>query len=89
MKTGGFLGRSFSWTTEVEAYEPSRRLVMRYLDGPFRGTVTYEIESAAGGARASIRNAAKASFELPGMGLMMKASVGKDLKRLKGLVEPG
>jgi hypothetical protein len=85
-RTGGFLGRKFSWTTEVTDLQPARRLAMRHVAGPFAGEVIYSIDPIPQGSHVTIRNYGKAAFEVPGMGLMMKASVAKDLKRLEALV---
>ena len=82
---GGFLGRKFSWQTEVTAFEPNRLLDMHFIAGPMKGgSVTYRIEPYANGSRVSIRNTG------PGLGFMgwfVKRSVGKDLDRLAELVE--
>lgn len=82
---GGFMGKKFSWTTEVTAFEPDRLLSMKFVAGPMKGgTVTYRIEPDGGGSRVSIRNTG------PGpqiMGWFVKRSVGKDLDRLAKLVE--
>ena len=82
---GGFMGRKFSWTTEVAEYEPDRLLQMSFVAGPMKGgDVTYRIEPDASGSRVSIRNTG------PGPQIMcwfVKRSVGKDLERLARLVE--
>jgi uncharacterized protein YndB with AHSA1/START domain len=82
---GGFMGKKFSWQTEVEAFEPDRLLRMHFTEGPMRGgDVTYRIEPHGTGSRVSIRNTG------PGPQLMawfVKRSVGKDLDRLARLVE--
>ena len=82
---GGFMGRKFSWQTEVEGFEPDRILRMRFVAGPMKGgDVTYRIEPEGKGSRVSIRNTG------PGPQLMawlVKRSVGKDLDRLARLVE--
>ena len=82
---GGFLGRKFSWTTEVVVFDPDRLLDMRFVAGPMKGGgVTYRIEPQEAGSRVSIRNTG------PGpalMGWFVKRSVGKDLERLASLVE--
>ena len=84
---GGFLGRKFSWTTEVAGYEPDRILHMSFVAGPMKGgTVTYRIEPDGHGSRVSIRNTG------PGpqfMGWFIKRSVGKDLDRVAKMVERG
>jgi uncharacterized protein YndB with AHSA1/START domain len=81
---GGFMGRKFSWQTEVAFYEPARLLDMRFVAGPMKGgSVTYAIEPQGNGSRVSIRNTG------PGpqiMGWFVKRSVGKDLDRLAKLV---
>ena len=81
---GGFMGRKFSWTTEVADYEPDRLLHMNFVSGPMKGGfVTYRIEPDAAGSRVSIRNTG------PGpqvMGWFVRRSVGKDLDRLAEIV---
>jgi len=81
---GGFMGRKFSWQTEVSRYEPDRLLDMRFIAGPMRGgTVTYRIEPDGAGSSVSIRNTG------PGPQLMswfVRRSVQKDLDRLANLV---
>jgi uncharacterized protein YndB with AHSA1/START domain len=81
---GGFMGRKFSWQTEVVAFEPSRLLDMRFVGGPMKGGgVTYRIEPSIDGSQVSVRNTG------PGpqiMGWFVKRSVGKDLDRLAKLV---
>lgn len=85
-RIGGFLGKRFSWVTEVREYEPGRLLRMAFVEGPMQGEVSYRIEPNAGGSRVSIRNHGGASFRLPGMSRMVRRSVGKDPERLKALV---
>ena len=82
---GGFMGRKFSWRTEVADFEPNRLLRMNFTAGPMKGgDVTYRIEPQGNGSKVSIRNTG------PGPGFMswfVKRSVGKDLHRLAKLVE--
>ncbi len=84
---GGFLGRTFSWVTQVTTLEPDHRLAMDIVEGPMSGAVTYTIEPAPGGSRVAIRNAGQSSFSVPGMAWMLRKSVEGDLKRLAALVE--
>jgi uncharacterized protein YndB with AHSA1/START domain len=81
---GGFMGRKFSWETEVVGHEPDRLLDMRFIEGPMKGGgVTYRIEPDASGSRVSIRNTG------PGpqiVGWFVRRSVAKDLDRLAKLV---
>jgi uncharacterized protein YndB with AHSA1/START domain len=85
-RTGGFLGKKFSWVTEVLEHVPDRLLRMRFVEGPMSGEVCYRIEPVAGGCKVSIRNRGGASFPMPGMGLLLRRSVARDLDRLAGLV---
>jgi hypothetical protein len=82
---GGFMGKKFSWTTEVAGLDSDRQLLMNFVDGPMKGgSVTYRIEPDGPNSRVSIRNTG------PGpqlVGWFVKRSVGKDLERLAGLVE--
>jgi uncharacterized protein YndB with AHSA1/START domain len=81
---GGFMGRKFSWQTEVADFEADRLLRMDFVAGPMKGGgVTYRIEPEEGGSLVSIRNTG------PGPQLMawfVKRSVGKDLERLAKIV---
>ena len=82
---GGFMGKKFSWRTEVAGFEPDHLLHMNFVEGPMKGGfVTYRIEPDGSSSRVSIRNSG------PGPQLMawfVKRSVGKDLDRLAKLVE--
>ena len=81
---GGFLGRKFSWTTDVAGHEPDHLLHMSFVEGPMKGgSVTYRVEPDGTASRVSIRNTG------PGpqvMGWFVRRSVGKDLDRLAKLV---
>ena len=81
---GGFMGKKFSWETEVVSHQSDRLLEMLFIEGPMKGGgVTYRIEPGAGGSRVSIRNTG------PGpqiMGWFVRRSVRKDLDRLAKLV---
>jgi uncharacterized protein YndB with AHSA1/START domain len=84
-RRGRFLGRRFSWRTEVEGFEPNRLLRMQFIEGPMKGgSVTYKIERSGKGSHVSIRNVG------PGPQIMswfVKRSVEKDLDRLAKLIE--
>lgn len=86
-REGAFLGRSFSWTTEVVEFLPDRAVRMRHVAGPFNGGVDYSIAIASGGSTVTIRNYGGATFWFPFMATMMRMSVAADLRRLKRLVE--
>jgi hypothetical protein len=86
-RDGAFLGRSFSWTTEVTEFRPDGLVRMKHVAGPFKGGVDYSITAEGEGSRVTIRNYGEASFWFPFMATMMRASVAGDLRRLKRLVE--
>lgn len=85
---GGFVGKKFSWVTEVVEHVPDRLLRMNFVEGPMKGgEVSYRIEPEGEGSTVSIRNSGGASFSFPGMAWMLRRSVGKDLDRLAALAE--
>jgi uncharacterized protein YndB with AHSA1/START domain len=90
-RRGSFLGRAIAWTTEVEAVQFPHRLALRIIDGPFVGTVRYEIERAETGSLVRIRNVGQPSklgfFPAGLLAAPMRAALTADLRRLKAIVE--
>jgi Polyketide cyclase / dehydrase and lipid transport len=87
-REGAFLGRPIAWVTEVMEIAPDERLVMRVMEGPFvGGEVTYLVGPFRDGARVSIRNRGRSPAPLPFVGMIVGASVLKDLQRLKAIIE--
>lgn len=90
--TASFMGREVAWTTEVEAVHFPHALRLRIAEGPFAGTVSYQIQrSAAGGSAVRVRNEGEAST-LASLfsGLIesrLRTMMSGDLARLKSLVE--
>src|SRR5262249_44240563 len=92
-QTGRFLGKQLRWCTEVVRTAAPHLLEPRLGEGPFRGTVTYELRAKDGGSLVSIRNRGEAA----GFGWMprwlmrtaMKSAVAADLGRLRRLCEDG
>jgi len=88
---GRVLGREMAWVTEVETVHFPHVLALRVNDGPFVGTVRYEIQRAGLGSVARIRSVG----EPAGLGFMpaamiagpMRAALSADLDRLRALVE--
>lgn len=86
-----FLGRTLAYTYEVVEYGP-QRLVMRTAQGPFpmETTYTWQPEGEAG-TRMTLRNRGEpAGFSrvaAPAMAAAMRRTNGKDLARLKQLLE--
>jgi hypothetical protein len=89
-RTGTFAGREFSWVTTVEAVHFPHVLALRLSEGPFTGTVRYDIQRAGAGSRVRIRNAGEAAglaFPAAMITGPMKAALDGDLQRLKVIVE--
>ena len=91
VRRGSLLGRAISWATEVEAVHFPHVLTMRVTDGPFVGTVSYNIQRSGTGSRVKIRSVGAAA----GLGFLpssmitgpMKSAIAADLDRLKAIVE--
>jgi uncharacterized membrane protein len=90
-RTGTVLGQEFGWTTEVEAVHFPHVLTLRIVEGPFVGTVRYDIQRSGVGSRVRIRNVgeAKALGPLPAVMITgpMRSAMTADLERLKAIVE--
>jgi hypothetical protein len=87
-----FLGRRLEYTYEVRELVPGDRFVMSTAEGPFPMETTYTFENAADGAtRMTLRNrgepAGFANLAAPIMARAMRRANGKDLRRLKALLE--
>lgn len=87
----GFLGRTLAYTYEVVEYGPER-MVMRTAQGPFpmETTYTWEVVDATH-TRMTLRNRGEPSgfskVAAPLMAAAMRRANGKDLARLKSLLE--
>jgi hypothetical protein len=92
-RTGRFLGRDVSWTTEVVSFHFPHALELRIAEGPFLGTVSYHVGRSAGGSTARIRTVGEAgAFSSIPPSLIsgpMRSALNADLGRLKVLVEQG
>jgi hypothetical protein len=90
-----FLGLHLAYTYEVIEYVPGERFVMRTAEGPFPMETTYRWQDAgAGGTRMTLRNrgepAGFAKVGAPMIARAMRHANGKDLRRLKAILEqPG
>jgi uncharacterized membrane protein len=90
---GRFLGQEIAWMTEVASFHFPHQLTLRVTDGPFTGTVQYEVQRGATGSVARIRSTGqptKLGF-LPASIIesQMRSALAADLGRLKQLVEGG
>jgi hypothetical protein len=89
-----FLGRRLAYTYEVTDYVPGSRLTMRTAQGPFPMETSYTWEPAGGGAtRMTLRNRGQPSgfsrVAAPMMARAMRRANGKDLRKLKSILEAG
>ena len=87
-----FLGRRLAYTYEIVALDTGVRLVMRTAEGPFPMETTYTWEDAGDGAtRMTLRNrgepAGFSRWVAPMMASAMRRANGKDLAKLKALLE--
>jgi uncharacterized membrane protein len=90
-RRGSFLGREFSWITSVETVAFPHLLVLTVAEGPFEGTVRYQVQRAGDGTQARI----KLNGTVPALGSMpsalfehpLRAAIESDLARLKEIVE--
>ncbi|MEO7191968.1 MAG: SRPBCC family protein [Vicinamibacterales bacterium] len=88
---GQVLGRAIDWLTVVEAVHFPHVLTLRIGDGPFVGTVHYQIQRSGTGSVARMRSVGEA----PSLGFVpaamiaagMRSALGANLARLKALVE--
>jgi hypothetical protein len=89
-----FLGRRLAYTYEIVELVPGERLVMRTAEGPFPMETTYTSEAAGDGrTRMTLRNRGTplgfSKLAAPFMAAAMRRANGKDLARLKALLERG
>ena len=87
-----FLGRRLAYTYEVVDVVADTRLVMRTSEGPFPMETTYTWADAGGGkTRMTLRNRGEptgfSKVVAPIMAAAMRRANGKDLARLKELLE--
>lgn len=89
-----FLGSRLEYVYEVRELVPGERLVMSTDDGPFAMETTYEFTDAGDGAtRMTLRNrgepARLVKVATSVIAAAMRRANGKDLHRLKRLLETG
>ena len=87
-----FLGRRLAYTYEVREFVPGERFVMSTAEGPFPMETTYAwADAPAGGTIMTLRNrgepAGFARMAAPVMAAAMRRANGKDLEKLRGVLE--
>ena len=89
-----FLGRRLAYTYELVEWQPNQRFVMRTAEGPFPMETTYSWEAPGSGTtRMTLRNrgypSGFSSLMAPFMGWAIRRANGKDLDKLKSILEHG
>lgn len=86
--TSHVLGQDVTWTTEVTAFRFPHQLVLTTADGPFAGTVQYEVGRSGAGSIARVRNVGEMRG-LPAALVIgrLRSTLEESLARLKALVE--
>jgi Polyketide cyclase / dehydrase and lipid transport len=87
-----FLGRRLAYTYEIVELVPGERFVMRTSQGPFPMETTYTWQDTAERAtRMMLRNRGQptgfAKLTAPALAAAMRHANGKDLRRLKTILE--
>lgn len=87
-----FLGRTIAYVYDVRESVPGERFVMSTADGPFAMETTYTWrDEPGGGTRMTLRNRGEPSgfsgLAAPLMAGAMRRANGKDLARLKSILE--
>lgn len=89
--TGRFLGQVLAWTTAVETVHFPHVLALRIIEGPFLGTIRYDVQRLGVGSRVRIRAAGDVGRPSLAPAVLvsgpMRAAIAADLERLKLLVE--
>jgi hypothetical protein len=88
---GAFLGQELAWTTQVETVHFPHVLALRITEGPFAGTVRYDIQRSPGGSKVRVRSVGDVTRPVLAPAALisapLKAALAADLERLKHLVE--
>jgi hypothetical protein len=87
-----FLGRRLEYTYEVREHVPGERFVMSTAEGPFPMETTYAFADAGPNAtRMTLRNRGEpsgfAKVAASAMAAAMRRANGKDLRRIKAILE--
>ncbi len=88
-----FMRRTITYVLEVAEYRPAELVAMRSVEGPFPMDVTYSFATEGAGTRVAIRNEGGPGGPMrllsPITARMVRRNVGRDLARLKAIVEGG
>jgi len=91
-RTGSFAGQPIAWTTEVASFHFPHVLERRLIEGPFVGTVSYQVGRSASGSLVRIRYVGRleglgALLPEPALTDRLQSTMAANLARLKTLVE--
>ncbi len=88
-----FMRRTITYTLEVAEYHRAELVAMRSVAGPFPMDVTYSFATEGSGTRVAIRNVGGPGGPMrlmsPITARMVRRNAGRDLARLKAIVEAG
>ena len=87
---GRVMGQELTWATEVEAVHFPHILTLRITEGPFVGTVQYNIQRSGTGSHVRVRNTGDPTIRFVPASFIagpMKSAMAGDLERLKALVQ--
>src|SRR5690606_19474359 len=92
-RVGAFMGQPLEWITEVETVHFPHVLALRVVNGPFTGTLRYDIQRSNGGSRVRIRAAGDITRPVLAPAALiaepLRAALAADLDRLRQLIEAG
>jgi len=89
-RAGTILGKDVAWTTEVAGFHFPHLLELRVVEGPFAGSLIYQVGRSTAGSVARIQQVGQ--LDVGGLPTSMvagplQAALEADLRRLKAVVE--
>ncbi len=91
-RTGSFAGQHLEWTTEVASFHFPHLLELRLTEGPFVGTISYQVGRTARGSIVRIRYVGRLEglatlVSEPPLNERLQSTMTGNLARLKAIVE--
>jgi hypothetical protein len=90
-RAGRVKGFPVQWTTEVESFHFPHMLTLRVAEGPFNGTMQYQVGRSGTGSIARVaivgEAAVPAFFPAPLIADKVRGALTMDLRRLKAIIE--
>src|SRR5262245_6852375 len=76
LRRGTFMGREFSWTSKVETVHFPHLLSVQVAEGPFAGTISYQIQRSGAGSHVRIKSVGQVS----GLGFLPSSLITGPMK---------